>query len=297
MRAGPLSNSKVIDLLNRYFVPVYSSNEDSGPRGQGSPQEKAEHIRIFKEASKQSCGSGSVYVYILNPEGQVIDGLHVARATQGDTLAEMLENVAQNLHTVPGPPVVPPAPRSRPPSYQTDSLVLHLTARGSHAGVPWRQFPAENWIVLNRAEWMSFLPSGEIKAGSSWAIRPELTRKLLSDFYPQMEELDSSTDRNRIDEASLKVTVLSATAGRIQARLDGTLTMKRSFFPHQEDNNFVKATLLGWMELDTAHNHVDTFQLVTKTATYGAERPEEFSAALESLSPAALKSFQLGAGQ
>lgn len=297
MRAGPLSNSKVINLLNRYFVPVYSSNEDSGPRGQGSAQERAEHIRIYGEASKQACGAGSVYVYILNPEGKVIDGMHVGRANQGDALAEMLGKVVQNLHTVSGPPVIAPAPQSRPPGYQADSLVLHLTARGSHRGVPWREFPGENWIVLSRGEWMSFLSSGDVKVGSSWTLKPELARKLLTNFYPQMEELDSSTDRNQIDEASLKATVISESGGKIQARLDGTLVMKRSFFPHREDNNFVRANLLGWMVFDTAHNNVETFQLVTKTATYGADRPEEFDAALQSLSPAALKAYQSGPGQ
>ncbi|PYT26627.1 MAG: hypothetical protein DMG57_21075 [Acidobacteria bacterium] len=37
MRAGPLSNTKVIAMLNRYYVPVYSSNEYAGPDGTGPP--------------------------------------------------------------------------------------------------------------------------------------------------------------------------------------------------------------------------------------------------------------------
>ena len=34
MRAGPLSNKKVIDLLNAHFVPVYTVNEDYARLGE-----------------------------------------------------------------------------------------------------------------------------------------------------------------------------------------------------------------------------------------------------------------------
>ena len=34
MRAGPLSNDKVISLLNAYYVPVFISNEDYDEKGQ-----------------------------------------------------------------------------------------------------------------------------------------------------------------------------------------------------------------------------------------------------------------------
>jgi len=50
MRAGPLSNSTVISLLNRYFVPVYAVNEDYRDGGAQPPEEKAEYNRIYKEA-------------------------------------------------------------------------------------------------------------------------------------------------------------------------------------------------------------------------------------------------------
>jgi len=106
---------------------------------------------------------------------------------------------------------------------------------------------------------------------------------VLTDFYPQMEEFDASVDRNRFEKSSLQSTVVSISGGIVRARLDGTLVMKRSFYPHQDDENRVKATLLGWIVFDTGRNHIDSFQLVTKTATYGANDPEAFNAALASL--------------
>jgi len=40
MRAGPLSNGKVIALLNQSFVPVYAVNEDYAPKGPAPACEK-----------------------------------------------------------------------------------------------------------------------------------------------------------------------------------------------------------------------------------------------------------------
>lgn len=292
MRAGPLSDDKIINLLNRYFIPVYSSEQESGPHGAGSSEEKAEHMRIFKEAVREPCGAGTVHVYILNPRGQVIDGLHVAEATHGNALAEMLEKAVQDLHTVPGPPVVTPTPQSQPPKFQSDSLVLRLTARGSREGSAWRKFPGENWIVLSRENWTNILPPADAKVGSTWSLNETITHKLLTNFYPQMEDHDSNVDRNRFDKASLEATVVSISGGKIQARLDGTLLMKRTFYPDRPDDNFVNATLLGWAVFDTATNRIESFQLVTKTATYGSRIQEEFSAALYALSQDELKAHQ-----
>jgi len=283
MRAGPLSDNRIINLLNRYFVPVYTSNEDTGPRGRGAQEEIAEHVRIYQQAMHSPCGTGAVYVFILNPQGQVIDGMDVAHANQGDALARMLEKTVQNLHTAPGAALVKPVPQSRPPQHDADAVVLHLIARGSKAAFPWRVFPAENWIVLERGEWMDLLPPGHAVVGSSWALSGALARKLLGDFYPQMEILDNSADRNQIESASLKATIVSANKGALQARLDGSLLMKRTFYVHSEDNNYVKATVLGWMTLEPAQHHIVDFELVTKTATYGGDAPEPFNAALSSL--------------
>ena len=292
MRAGPLSDDKIINLLNQYFIPVYSSQQESGPRGEGPSEEKAEHIRIYKEAVREPCGAGTVHVYILNPQGQVIDGLHVTDANHGNALAEMLEKTVHDLHTVPGPPVVTPTPQSRPPHFESDSLVLHLTAKSSRAGSSWGKFPGENWIVLDRPEWTSILPPADARGGSTWSLNEAITHKLLSDFYPQMEDHDSKVDRNRYDKASLDATVISISGGKIQARLDGTLVMKRSFYPDRPDDNFVNATLLGWVVFDTASNRIESLQLVTKTATYGSRVQEDFSAALYALSQSELKTYE-----
>jgi|SRR6185436_13581217 hypothetical protein len=60
MRAGPLSNNDVISILNRYFVPVYTSNEVSGPNGTGTPEERAALHRIVSSFERARLGTGDV---------------------------------------------------------------------------------------------------------------------------------------------------------------------------------------------------------------------------------------------
>jgi hypothetical protein len=62
----------------------------------------------------------------------------------------------------------------------------------------------------------------------TWQLAPALTRKLLTRFYPQTEET-SDADRNRIDEAWLRLTVTKTGAGVARARFDGKLRMKHSY--------------------------------------------------------------------
>ena len=49
MRAGPLSDGKVIALLNRFFVPVYLSIDDYATGGGAPAADKAALKRICGE--------------------------------------------------------------------------------------------------------------------------------------------------------------------------------------------------------------------------------------------------------
>src|SRR6516162_10084483 len=114
MRAGPLSNAKVVSLLNRYFVPVYAINDDYNS-GAVPVAERAEYMRIYHEALKAKLSAGTVHVYIVKPDGHTIDSLHVATASNVDKLIDLLERSTKKLKTAPGKPLVKPRPQSVPP--------------------------------------------------------------------------------------------------------------------------------------------------------------------------------------
>jgi hypothetical protein len=262
-------------MLNQYFVPVYTSNEVTGPQGSGPAEERAARNQIIQEFVKAQRGTGDVHVYILSPDAKPLASLDIGTAMDTGRLLAALQQVVQKLGTKQGEPVAPPQSQSRPASKPPGALVLHLTARGFNTG-SWREFPAENWVVLSSPEWQKMLPPGNATTGEKWQIHPVLSRKLLTNFYPQTEDT-SSVDRNRIDNQSLTATVLETKNGTVLVRLDGLLRMHRSFYPGRSDYKPVEARLVGFMDINLAGRRIESMALVTEKGRYGAE---DFGAAL-----------------
>ena len=48
--------------------------------------------------------------------------------------------------------------------------------------------------------------------------------------------------------------------------------MKHQFYPHKPDDNFVDATLVGYLDFDPATRQIKSFKLVTDQATYGTTK-------------------------
>ena len=69
MRASSLSSTKVIDLLNSYFVSVSLRNQDFDDGGTASADEKSEKTRIYRDALKAGMHAGTVCVYLVSPQG------------------------------------------------------------------------------------------------------------------------------------------------------------------------------------------------------------------------------------
>jgi hypothetical protein len=253
---------------------VFVSNEDYAKDGPAPAEEKAERDRVWADALKAKLPTGTVHVYLLDAGGRVLDSMHVAEAAKPGKLLALLKEVAEKEKTAAGDPVVKPASQSVCPKCDADAVALHLVARGAGKG-SWREFPAENWIVLGKDDWGKFLPPKDAKAGQSWDVEKETAAKLLTYFYPQTENNDVST--NRIDRLSLKATVVSVKDGVVRARLDGSLKMKHAFYPHRDDDRVVEATVVGYLDVDAAKPRVRALRLATDEATYGAER---FEAAL-----------------
>lgn len=278
MRAGPLSNTKVISLLNRYFIPVYAVNEEYSDQGSAPPEEKAERNRIFKEGHAAKLSVGSVHVYVLGPDGHLIGTMHVAKAAKSENLIALLEKTAAELKVPEGKPVVAPITQSQKPLCEPGSVALHLTARSLDGKGAWSDFPVENWIVLSSGESGSFLPpSDAVSVGYSWEIPRELATKLLTHFYPATE--NNNVAKNVFERQSLKASVISLEKGLARARLTGEMKMAHSFY-HKEDGKVVEATVVGFVDFEPATQRIHSLQVVTDQATYGGGK---FAVALRSV--------------
>src|SRR6185436_17446009 len=108
MRAGPLSKKTVSDMLNQYFVPVYTSNEDYRDGGAAPPEERAAYEKIYHAALTKKLSAGTVHAYVLSPDGEPVDSLHVADAARGDNTLDMLRRAIERFHVKPGAGLVTP---------------------------------------------------------------------------------------------------------------------------------------------------------------------------------------------
>ena len=265
MRAGPLSNTNIVALLNQYFVPVYVVNEDYGKRGPAPAEEKAELQRIFKEGHAAKKSVGSVHVYILNPEGRLIDSMHVAEAAKTKSLEAMLRKNVDDLHLRPGNLVAKVRPQSAAPACDSDSLVVHLVSRSVDGRGAWSEFPVENWIVLTPADQNALLPAGSLERGASWTPNHEALKKLLTHFYPATENND--VKKNRFDQLTASASVIELNDGIARARLSGTFKMAHDFY-HKADGKSVEAELVGFAKINTANRRLLDLQITTRNASY-----------------------------
>lgn len=286
-----LSNPKVIETLNRYFVPVYLANVDYREGGSAPPSEKAELQRVHREAHAAGLSTGTVHGFVLSPDGHTVDSRHVAQAYRSQALLEMLDGAVRKFSPAPGDPIVKPAPQSaaQPPA---GGLLLHVTARylerraGGYTlikndGGDWSAIPGEDWIPLSGAEAARLLPAGSPRTGYAWDLDPGLATRILNRFYPPTENNDLT--KNRIEQQSMRGTVESNTAGMARARVEGSLRMKHPFY-HKDDERFVTATFAGALEWDTRTRKLRSLRIATDDAVYeggGASQP--FGVAVRSL--------------
>jgi hypothetical protein len=61
---------------------------------------------------------------------------------------------------------------------------------------------------------------------------------------------------------------VASDGGIVRARLDGTLKMKHRHFTESDDDNFVTATLMGYLDFEPGRPALRSLRLVTMTATY-----------------------------
>jgi hypothetical protein len=267
MRAGPLSNKKVIDLLNAHFVPVYTVNEDYARLGTAPKEEKEARERIFKAGHAMKKSVGSVHVYVLKPSGDFFDSLHVAEAAKATKLIELLERSTSELNIAAGTPVVKPEPQSQRPACEEGSLTLHLTARSLDGKGAWSEFPVENWIVFSAAEQRDLLGGRDrVKAGDTWTIPRELSQKLLTYFYPATENNDVS--KNKFLEERLDATVVEVNGAGARARVMGNFRMEHSFY-HKPDGKIAEGTVVGYIDFAPSSATIESAQFVTSKASYG----------------------------
>jgi hypothetical protein len=272
LRAGPLSDEKVIGLLNGSFIPVYAPYTSEETVGVVSTEEEKEIQRIWGESLAKKLGYGMVHVYLLEPgSGAVFDSMGVVKASITNNLLDLLNRAVEKYKVKPGKPVVKPARQVFPAVVPPNAMVLHLTARDLNKfkiEVPivrvrdcnvggWDNFASENSIVLEKAEWTKLLPPAGEK---TWTLPQDVVSKFLVYFYPMIEA--NVVSNHRVNEAPLKASIVSSDKDLLRIRLEGQLKMTRVQDPNA---TFVEAPLLGFIDVDPAKRRIRSFRLMTES--------------------------------
>ena len=263
---------------------MYVSNEDYQANGSASAFEKAELRRIFQEGYAAQLSVGTVHVYIVKPDGHLLDSMHVAQAAQPDNLVLLLEKCARTLALTPRI-AMPPAGSPAKPTAEPGTTLLHLVARYLDAKgnvlIPngsgnWSEMPSEDWIPLSPAAQAKLLPARPA-VGVSWEPDREEAVRLLQHFYPPTENWDSA--KNAIESMTFRGRVTAIRSGVARAQLEGEYKMKHAFY-HKEDNNRALGSVAGWMEFDPITHRIRTLHLVTERAEYGDARMQPYGVAV-----------------
>jgi hypothetical protein len=301
MRASSLSDETVIRLMTRYFVPVLFSLDDYG--GEKKPKSEADDFeRVRQDAGKQGFARGTVTVYILSPEGNVLQTMDVARAMDPNHLVPMLTRTVARSGERSGEPGVQAGGRAgvrqstqgsmqaeRPKVRTRDGLLLHVWTHD--LGHDSRLGLAEDWFELTPDQWSRLVPPTAVIPGTSWVISDRLTNLILRHFFPPIKNYDASA--SEILNSSVRAAVVAVSPKQIEVTLRGSLEMNHPLragekpSPRgQATNGRVTARIRGVVVYDRSRNRVSILQIVSDNGQFiwhwqGSPVVTHFQAAVE----------------
>jgi hypothetical protein len=307
-RTGPLSNEKVIALLNNYFAPAYIVNADYARKGgTADPEDMREWERIRKETwsgvkaqsstvrfSSFASASRDICMYVLTPDGHAVDALRLPEVGQTDKVLEFLQAMVKKFNVPEGKRLVATKQNAVPPRDRpADSLTLHTVTRyldgeGKRCPCPKEFDPIgrDNWLngMGNRIRAASQLPAENFLVfnRSEWSsLLGPANLEVGTSWSPDAalteklvtrfyppSENNDLTLAHEVQQKDIKATVVSIADGVARVRLDGTVKVKHQFTRILVDNARADATLVGYMDLDLGSRKIKDLQLASKQATY-----------------------------
>jgi hypothetical protein len=209
-------------------------------------------------------------LYFLDSDGRVVDAHHICTARTPDTL-ELLEKHATGPV---GGPLTPPVPQDVAPT--GGGRLLHVTSRyldrkgEIEKGMKdYHAFPAEEWLELGAADEAALVPNPAAPLNASWSVDLSVAAKILSRVYPLTGNM-IDPEKNQIQAAGLKATVVAGRRDTAWIRLEGRVAMDHAFMADR-DHRPVESAVEGYIEYSRATKKIRTFRLVTDAALYGRE--------------------------
>lgn len=283
MRASSLSNVRVIELVSRYFVPVWVSR-DNYQLGTRPAAEWLELRRLDRETKQRGLKGGTVCVYVMAADGTVLATLPVHQAHDPKNLVPFLQQIIDKEKLAPRNPEAVQAsavPRKPVAPKTKGGVVLHV--RTKNEGARKGYGVSEDWVQLTAEEWKALLPAKDAKAGATRKVPDKVADKLFQYFYPPGPnwKIKDST----IKERSLTATLISATDKEVRVGLRGSVTVSHPF-GDKDTPGEVTAKVVGVLHYDPAKKTLTSFVMADMGANFvwrwrGRPQPEKIAITVE----------------
>jgi hypothetical protein len=287
MRVSSLSDSRVQELIARYFIPVWHSR-DAYQLGASSREEQAELQRIDRDRDRRGLPGGTVCVFLLNARGEVAASLPVQQACQPDKLVAFLEQFIGRQTLLPREPAIVKATRieSRAvrPKVSKGDLLLHTWTR--YEAMDPNRGTSQDWVLWTSAEWNALLPpKGTSAPGATWDVPRATANKLFARCYPPGPYWKASD--SRVTKSQLTASLVSASANEIRIRIDASVGLTHPAEGKETDRR-IKAQLVGYLSYNPQSKVISSLVLASQEAEsvwYWQGRPQvnkmQFAVGLE----------------
>lgn len=284
MRVSSLSNEQIINLLTKYFIPVWVSR-DHYQLAEPSNSEKDELLRIDRDREKRHLEGGDVSVFVLAPDGAVSASMSVQRAYKPENLEPFLQKIVldQHLEARSASAIKETTAAARPPSRPKSEggVVLHVWVRDEN--MKDNRGVSQDWVEWTAPEWQSLAPLADAAPGSSLDLTREAVGKLYRRLYPPGPRWNARDAE--LASGTLTATPVSVKGDEMRLKLQGEADVIFPATGHPTDGR-LKAKLVGAARYNTAKGRFTSFVLTSEQAEYvwyweGKPQPRKLLMAVE----------------
>ena len=281
MRVSSLSDRRVIELISKYFVPAWVSRDFYQLDGDYK-DEKAEIARLDDERRKRGLEGGTVCVFIVADNGDVLATQRVQLAYKPENLIPFLKKIIADQKLKPRSEEAIRASAAAVPEVKPktkDGRLIHIWTRvdmRDNRGL------SSDRVELTATEWKAFLPPADAKPGTSWEVPEKIAHKLFQYGYPPGPYWKAKDCK--VLKGTLKATLAALSGEEARIQLEGEMAL--SFPAGKPTEGRVSARFVGVVREDRKKQTLASLVLVSERADYvwywqGKPQPLKMRMALE----------------
>jgi hypothetical protein len=238
--------------------------------------------RLDRERTRRGFKGGTVCVFIVAANGDVLATLPVQQAYKPENLLGLLEEMIakEKLGKRSQEAIQESAAKPAEVKPKTEGgRFIHIWTRqdtGANQGL------SNDRVELTAVQCKAFLPPADAKPGTSWDIPEEIVHKLFQYCYPPGSQWVAT--ECKVHKGTLKATLTAVSDAEARIKLSGDMELKYPFGKPTEGH--VTAHFVGVARMDRKKPTLASLAMVSEKAEYvwywqGKPQPRKVRIALE----------------